>query len=64
MELTEREAETLELLADGLSTEEIAQKLFLAPVTVRTHISAILRKLHVRDRQSAVRLFRGGAQRD
>jgi DNA-binding NarL/FixJ family response regulator len=58
-ELTEREAEVLELMAAGLSTDEIAKKTFVAPVTVRTHIRAILRKLRVPDRESAVRLARG-----
>lgn len=58
-ELTEREAEVLDLLAAGLSTEEIAQRLFLAQVTIRTHVSAILRKLRVSDRESAIRLSRG-----
>lgn len=62
-ELTEREAEILGLLADGLTTEEIAKRLFLAPVTVRTHISAILRKLRVKDRAAAVRLARGAEGR-
>jgi DNA-binding NarL/FixJ family response regulator len=57
--LTEREAEVLELLAAGLSTEEIAQRLFVAKVTVRTHIRAVLKKLRVPDRQAAVRLTRG-----
>ena len=58
-QLTEREAEILDLMAGGLSTEEIAAKLFLAQVTVRTHISAILKKLRVRDRKAAVRLAQG-----
>jgi two-component system nitrate/nitrite response regulator NarL len=60
-ELTEREAEILDLMSNGLSTQEIADRLFLAPVTVRTHIAAILRKLRVRDRKSAIRLARGCA---
>jgi two-component system nitrate/nitrite response regulator NarL len=59
-QLTEREAEILDLMASGLSTEEIAGRLFLAQVTVRTHISAILKKLRVRDRKAAIRLARGG----
>ena len=59
--LTEREAEILDLMAEGLSTEEIAGRLFVAQVTVRTHISAVLRKLRVKDRESAVRLARGGS---
>ena len=58
-QLTEREAEILDLMAGGLSTEEIAGKLFLAQVTVRTHISSILKKLRVRDRKAAIRLAQG-----
>jgi two-component system, NarL family, nitrate/nitrite response regulator NarL len=57
--LTEREAEVLDLMGNGLSTEEIAERLFLAQVTVRTHIAAILKKLRVPDRKAAVRLARG-----
>ena len=59
--LTEREAEILDLMAEGLSTEQIAGRLFVAQVTVRTHISAVLRKLRVPDREAAVRLARGGS---
>jgi len=58
-ELTEREAEVLDLMAGGLTTEEIAGRLFLAQVTVRTHIAAILKKLRVPDRKAAIRLARG-----
>jgi two-component system, NarL family, nitrate/nitrite response regulator NarL len=58
-QLTEREAEVLELMASGLSTEEIAARMFVAAVTVRTHIRAILRKLRVPDREAAIRLSRG-----
>ena len=57
--LTSREWEVLECLADGLTTAEIAERLFVSKVTVRTHVSAILRKLRVQDREEAVRLFRG-----
>jgi DNA-binding NarL/FixJ family response regulator len=46
-------------MAGGSSTEDIARRLFLAPVTVRTHVSAILRKLRVPDREAAIRLARG-----
>jgi DNA-binding NarL/FixJ family response regulator len=53
-ELTEREKEILTLLASGLSNAELAEKLFLSETTVKTHVSAILRKLHVRDRVQAV----------
>ncbi|MGY1742469.1 MULTISPECIES: response regulator [unclassified Blastococcus] len=59
VELTEREAEVLELMAAGLSTDQIARKTFVAPVTVRTHIRAVLKKLRVPDREAAIRLARG-----
>lgn len=57
VQLREREWEVLELLHAGLSTAEIARRLFVAEVTVRTHVSAILRKLRVPDREAAVRLL-------
>lgn len=53
-ELTEREKEILRLLATGLSNAELAEHLFLSETTVKTHVSSILRKLHVRDRVQAV----------
>ena len=57
--LSDREWEVLEHLGQGLSTAVIADRLFIAKVTVRTHIAAILRKLQVPDRDAAVRLLRG-----
>lgn len=54
--LTEREWEVLRFLRAGLTTQEIAARLFVTPVTVRTHVSAIMRKLDVPDRDAAVRL--------
>lgn len=60
-QLTPREAEVLELMSTGLSTEDIAERLFVGQVTVRTHISAILRKLRVPDREAAIRLSHGHA---
>ncbi len=55
--LTGREWEVLDLMRQGLSTGQIASRLFLSPVTVRTHVSAILRKLHVESRDDAVRVL-------
>ena len=60
--LTSREAEVLDLLALGLSTEDIAGRLFVGKVTVRTHVANILKKLKVTDRESAVRIARGDRQ--
>ena len=57
LELTSREWEVLELLQSGLSTREMAERLTVSRVTVRTHVSAILRKLQVPDRAAALRLL-------
>jgi DNA-binding NarL/FixJ family response regulator len=56
--LSPREWEIMHLLASGRSTEEVAQQLFVSPTTVRVHVSAVLRKLRVKDRESAIRLLR------
>jgi DNA-binding NarL/FixJ family response regulator len=56
-ELTSREWQVLDLLRQELSTSQIARKLVLSPVTVRTHVAAILRKLQVESREELLRLF-------
>ncbi len=53
-ELTDREREVLDLIAQGLSNPEIAARLYLSPKTVRNHISNIFAKLQVADRAQAI----------
>lgn len=53
-ELTARELEVLGLVAQGSTNREIAEALYLSPLTVKTHVSRILRKLRARDRVQLV----------
>ena len=58
--LTPREWHVLELLGQGYSTKQMADTLHISQVTVRRHVSMILRKLEVPDRRAAVALLRSG----
>lgn len=53
--ISKREQEVLELIAEGLSNQEIAEKLFVSLNTVKTHSSSLFSKLNVRRRTEAVR---------
>jgi DNA-binding NarL/FixJ family response regulator len=55
--LTSREWEVLELMREGFSTGDIADRLYISRGTVRSHVAAILRKLDVSDRMAALKLF-------
>lgn len=56
-ELTRRESEVLELLAENLSNQEIAQSLVIEVGTVKNHVHRILKKLNVRNRTAAAALL-------
>jgi DNA-binding NarL/FixJ family response regulator len=55
-ELTEREHEVTRLVAEGLTNSEIAGRLVISPLTAKTHVSNVLRKLGCRDRAALVAL--------
>ena len=56
--LTRREAEVLDLLAEGFSNQQIAHQLFISERTVSAHINRILKKLHVSNRTQAALMAR------
>jgi two-component system, NarL family, nitrate/nitrite response regulator NarL len=60
-QLTERERQILELIADGISNKEIGQQLFLTEKTVKHYVTNILQKLHVRNRVQAALLAQQNA---
>ncbi len=53
-DLTDREREVMALVAEGLSNEEIAERLFVSPATAKTHVSRAMIKLNARDRAQLV----------
>jgi DNA-binding CsgD family transcriptional regulator len=55
-QLTEREREILQAIAEGRRTEEIGQRLFISPHTVHSHMRSIFMKLGVRSKLDAVLL--------
>ncbi|WP_406080354.1 response regulator [Micromonospora sp. NBC_00858] len=52
--LTTRERETVALLAQGLSNDQIAERMVISPMTAKTHINRAMTKLHARDRAQLV----------
>ena len=52
--ITKREEEVLQLIADGCSTPEVGEKLFISQKTVKNHLASIYQKLDARDRTQAV----------
>ncbi|MDP9379092.1 MAG: response regulator transcription factor [Chloroflexota bacterium] len=64
-ELTEREHEVLDLMAQGYTNTAIAERLYMSPKTVRNHVSIIFSKLQVSDRtQAAIRAREAGLGQD
>jgi DNA-binding NarL/FixJ family response regulator len=63
-ELTEREREVMALVAEGLTNNEIAERLFVSPLTAKTHVSRAMVKLGARDRiQLVVFAYQSGVVR-
>ena len=59
--LTDREAEVLRLIAEGMTNAEIAAQLIVSPETVKTHVARVLTKLNARDRtQAVIRAYQTG----
>jgi two-component system nitrate/nitrite response regulator NarL len=58
VQLTPKEYEVIELLTEGFNTAEIGKRLFIADVTVRTHIASVIRKLRVNNREQVLRMLR------
>jgi DNA-binding NarL/FixJ family response regulator len=58
VDLTRREWDVLDLLRQELTTAQMAERLYVSQVTIRTHISSILRKLRLPNRGAVHRLFR------
>jgi DNA-binding NarL/FixJ family response regulator len=52
--ITKREEEVLQLIADGCSTPEVAERLYISQKTVKNHLASIYQKLDARDRTQAV----------
>jgi DNA-binding NarL/FixJ family response regulator len=56
--LSQREWQVMANLSEGLDTDEVAARLGMSPATVRVHVSSVLKKLQVKDRQSAIDALR------
>jgi DNA-binding NarL/FixJ family response regulator len=61
-EVTGREWEVLQLLHSGLTTAQVAERLWISPVTVRRHVAEAIKKLGVADREAAFRLLAKNAR--
>ena len=58
LKISAREAEVLELLAEGCSNKEIGERLFVSPNTVKSHVARLYRKLSVSSRTQAIQAAR------
>ena len=58
LKITERQREVVELIAAGLSNDEVGERLGISPRTVEQHLGVVYAKLHIRRRAELARLFR------
>ncbi len=58
--LTPREEQILQLILEGLTNKEIAQRLYLRPQTVKNYVHLVLQKLNLHQRLEVIRVFRSG----
>lgn len=56
LEISDREYEVLQLISQGLSNKEVAEKLFLTESTIKTHVSNLLVKLNAKRRTQAIQI--------
>ena len=56
LEISDREYEVLQLISQGLSNKEVAEKLFLTESTIKTHVSNLLLKLNAKRRTQAIQI--------
>lgn len=56
LEISKREYEVLQLISEGCSNREIAERLFLSESTIKTHVSSLLVKLNAKRRTQAIQL--------
>lgn len=63
-DLTNREIDVMECLAEGMGTDEISEKLFISPMTTRTHLKNIFQKLGIHSRVEAALIAKDAIEKE